>query len=535
MNRLSAKEVYELHSHLARYGHQMGVQQIQSISAVLDFYKPELLMRPSAKPGVPEHPGCSPKQRVVYDAILNALTNNSYQRVAAWGANRSGKTKGIIGAIVTYLRDHAKSGGVGWCISPTYERSVDGAQRELWNTLPRSMFGPKQQWSPKLGFGTIDTLQLILPDARGTFEVWFKYEDQKLKTFEQSMVRWIWWNEAEREALLDAMSVRFVGASGKLFMDYVARFAWQRKRIRTSTSKRHFQIKFWMKDNEHNMAPGEIEDARTTLSAQEAAIRIDGEEGQAFGSVYPQFRPGIRPDYGPHQCKPFRLPKAWPRYRCMDYGFRNPNATLWAAMAPREFIIPGRPELPRVERLIIYREHYTVTQTVAQNAEQIIAMSGNSTERIEDPGDPRGYRLSEVFESERYRFDGLVTVDPTIYARNQEDGRTIAYHFWRHGLACRPGVRSASVREHGLVTDVRLWFEADMVMFFDTCEMAVYEHEVWRHKQNTDGLAPGSEPFEDKDNHTCDALKELIAERPTFSAPTIRVNDFAIDHDEDDD
>ena len=26
---------------------------------------------------------------------------------------------------------------------------------------------------------------------------------------------------------------------------------------------------------------------------------------------------------------------------------------------------------------------------------------------------------------------------------------------------------------------------------------------------------PGKEPFEDRDNHTCDALKELIAEEPT--------------------
>src|SRR5262245_3023388 len=71
----------------------------------------------------------------------------------ALGANRSGKSY-VAGwmCFAKYLRDHARRGDWFWCIGQNLERSVGGQQRELWEALPRRMFGV-QVWDEKIGFG----------------------------------------------------------------------------------------------------------------------------------------------------------------------------------------------------------------------------------------------------------------------------------------------------------------------------------------------------------------------------------------------
>lgn len=530
MGFLSPSEVYELRDLLHDPRTAEDVAWTQRAQAVLDNHAIELLIEPSVAEGVPQHPGASAKQIVVYHAVLDALLENKYSRVACGGANRSGKTKGIVAAICKYIRDHAKDGEKCWCISPTWEKSVDGCQRELWETLPHFMFG-KKQWTAEIGFATSARMTLVLPAAggkvvsgaaysgmasRGSFEVWFKYEKQALQTFEQSKVRFIWWNEAEREPILGSITPRLVGAGGKIFLDYVPQLAWHKTRIRSSTNPRHFYQHWRMLDNQHNMEAGEIEDARSNMTEREAAIKIDGAEGIMFGAVYPQFDPGMPPEsYGRHVCKPFAIPADWPRYRCMDYGHRNPNATLWAALAPDNFKVPEHPlseQLPGVERLFIYREHYTQEQTVGQNAAEVIGLS------VDAEGEP-----------ERYEFAGRVVCDPSMFDQNQQPypsagkiqkARSIADLFKAAGLPVRKGKRAGrQIDEMAMINKVRLWFEHSKIMFFDTCKEAIREHEVWRMKENAEGESPGVEKPEDKDNHTCDALKELLAERLTFSRP----------------
>ena len=56
-------------------------------------------------------------------------------------------------------------------------------------------------------------------------------------------------------------------------------------------------------------------------------------------------------------------------------------------------------------------------------------------------------------------------------------------------------------------------------MFFDDCEWSIREHQAWMYKENSEGDVPGNEPFQDSNNHTCDALKELVAERLTYHQP----------------
>ena len=72
---------------------------------------------------------------------------------------------------------------------------------------------------------------------------------------------------------------------------------------------------------------------------------------------------------------------------------------------------------------------------------------------------------------------------------------------------------------HAQVAKVQLWFESDKILFFNTCNNAIYEHSSWRFKQKKDGDFAGSEPYVDKNDHSCDAFRYLLQERLTYSLP----------------
>ncbi len=59
----------------------------------------------------------------------------------------------------------------------------------------------------------------------------------------------------------------------------------------------------------------------------------------------------------------YRVPKEWPRYLAVDFGFTNPFACLWAAIDPDG-------------RIIIYRQIYHTRRLVEDHAQDIAAASG---------------------------------------------------------------------------------------------------------------------------------------------------------------
>lgn len=429
-------------------------------------------------------PGASPKQIEMQAAFLAG----NHRVYAAAGGNQSGKTEAI-GAMCfcKHLRDRAKPDEIYWVIAKTAETQRDIPHRTLWKYLPRRMFPDGVEYQPKLGFGLIPTLKLRLIGG-STCEVWFKSEEQDLSSFESSRLNGAWWTECEREGIFDAIFPRLAAKRGWLLMDYVPRMAWHKFRLRIPAETSNIDIKhirFCMADNAHNLPPGEINFQRRHMTTDEASIRIDGKEGASFGTVFKEFDPER------HVCKPFVLPKDWPRWRTMDYGYRNPTALLWASLAPVGFDAPWG-KLTE-ETLIVYRELYERERTVKQNTTDILLLSG----------------------AEEYR--GNVRIDPSAYNITQANGLSIAREYENEGLPCQPAVRTSVVGEHALIAKVRKWFEADKIRFFNTCPNAIREHQSWRYKEGRDGVVPSAEPFEDKNNHTIDALKGIIAEEPTFS------------------
>jgi phage terminase large subunit len=74
--------------------------------------------------------------------------------------------------------------------------------------------------------------------------------------------------------------------------------------------------------------------------------------GQAFGGFT-----------GRHVTEPFEPPKHWPKWRAVDWGFRNPWCCLWLARDPD------------IGRVVVYREAYETGLTDRQQAAMILENS----------------------------------------------------------------------------------------------------------------------------------------------------------------
>lgn len=83
-----------------------------------------------------------------------------------------------------------------------------------------------------------------------------------------------------------------------------------------------------------------------------------GRWATAEGVVYEGWDPAI------HLIEPFPIPEDWEKWRCIDFGFKNPFVCQWWAMDGDG-------------RLYLYREIYRTKRIVARHAKQITALTGN--------------------------------------------------------------------------------------------------------------------------------------------------------------
>ena len=371
------------------------------------------------------------------------------------------------------------------------------------------MFPNNVAYHPRHGFGNIQTLQLQLPDGRGECEIWFKSEDQDINTFESSRVNGIWWTECKREAVFDALQPRMAARRGWLLMDYVPQLAWHKFRIRIPSEIEGSMIshmRFAMIDNAHNLAPGEIEYQRGIMSARDARVRIDGEEGSDFGAVYREFDPDR------HVCSPFSLENAV-LYAGYDYGYRHPSVCAFFAMLPMGYQWPNDSgscwdgkALDR-EVAVFFREFYETERTIPTQA----AM------------------LRELMKGESYEWN--IVADPSCWNTNQvslNEGKSVTQLFRENGISFKKGHKGAGQGIHAQVALVRKMFEADQIVFFDSCINLIRDHQTWRYKEDRDGKAPTSEPFSDDGKDGCDAVRYPLACNPVATRIQAKIYNVAI-------
>ena len=111
-----------------------------------------------------------------------------------------------------------------------------------------------------------------------------------------------------------------------------------------------------LKDNRKSrggyIADEEIDAMIAQWPAEVQETRVKGRFAAFAGAVYKTFNRKI------HVIEPFDIPKAWTRYRAIDWGFNNPFVCLWLARDPDR-------------RWYIYAEHYQARETLAYHAERI--------------------------------------------------------------------------------------------------------------------------------------------------------------------
>lgn len=116
----------------------------------------------------------------------------------------------------------------------------------------------------------------------------------------------------------------------------------------------------------------EFERARKTLPDWKFNMFYKGQFTRASGLVYQDL------DQGVHIIERTDIPKSWPRYMGVDFGFTAPCAAVWGALSPED-------------ELIIYREYYRSGKLAEESAQEIIDKM-DADEKVQrvygDPEDP---------------------------------------------------------------------------------------------------------------------------------------------------
>lgn len=439
----------------------------------------EIFERPSPNPGVYGNPGASPEQLEFQEAFFSG----KYRILAAAGGNQSGKTTGAAGmTFCKHLRDHAKNGQAYWIMAATSQTLRDIPCKTLWQFLPRSMFGDVE-YSPQTGFGLTHTINLKLPRGRGNIEIWLWTEEMSLQIVESARLAGFWWTECFREAIYGAIHPRLAAQAGFLIMDYVPKLAWHRTRIRLRSkieSDLYWHL-FTMPGNAHNMPPGEIERQRKRMTTNEWQMRGLGRESLLEGLVYPQFIEER------HLLAPFKIPKDWPRWRMLDYGYAAPTAVAWGAIAPIGWMKRD------YETLIIYREYYERGKSVPENAMVINMRSAGET------------------------YHRRMLIDPHAFDRTPNNPQSIAEQYSQSGIDTIPWPRTTRWGEDAMVEMVRKSLEDDRLLVFSNCAHTIAEFQTWSYRRTRDGLVDPSEKYEKDHNHLLDAIRGWIATHPVHT------------------
>jgi hypothetical protein len=102
-----------------------------------------------------------------------------------------------------------------------------------------------------------------------------------------------------------------------------------------------------------------------------------------------------------HVCKPFKIPKEWPKFRSMDWGFKHPGAVHWYAMDPDGNLIV-------VRELIFKGMNATDVAKAILQIEKGMGLSNGKRSKLngwadtqlwEDRGDSTKGKATEMFEA----------------------------------------------------------------------------------------------------------------------------------------
>jgi hypothetical protein len=459
----------------SEHASELSLEELTEIQSVLDAFPVELaVLRASAK------------QRAFMEAFFarQRPDGSPLDIFVALGGNRSGKS--IVAGwlcFAMYLRYVARAGSLFWCVSPTLDRSIGGVQKELWNALPKWMFG-KQRWDEKIGFGMHRKIVLPTQDG-GKCLVEFRSADQDPTTFEQAKLDGVWADERIPEEIYDRLLPRIIDRRGFILYSDIPEQFWQYERLVNAEPAAGIYCQpMAMEDNRHNLPEGAIEQAAARMTEDEKKLRIKGLFTVMEGVVYKEYVDELGKDG--HQVRPFRIPAAWPRWRSIDYGSSAPTACVWFAAAPDETIY-------------IYREHYERGKNVPTNAAMIIAASGDE-------------QYAQTFMDPH-----AVDKPPAVYGASP----SVADQYAAAGIQATGWPFVQVMGEHAMVQRVKYRLENRTIKVFTTCTNVRREFRSWKYKTDKNGKPLAADAFENDNNHALDAIKGFIATNPCYQRPEV--------------
>lgn len=262
------------------------------------------------------------------------------------GGIGSGKT--FLGALWSFVQTQKKQGN-GMIIAPTYRMLEDV-------TLPEFLRVASLAHLPHyhdIGRGQIHT-------ANGTIYLRSAENPNRLRGPNLS---WSWVDEAAmmKELAWDILVGRLrIGGAQSLITTTPSGFNWIYRNWIEKRRSNYGLVQASSKENPHldaDFVAEMIEDYSEQFAAQE----IDGQFVAFEGLVYSEFREDI------HVFVPFDIPPEWPRYRGIDFGYKNPFVCLWAAEDPDG-------------RLYFYQEHYERRKLLDEHVSLINAAAGSDAE-----------------------------------------------------------------------------------------------------------------------------------------------------------
>lgn len=256
-----------------------------------------------------------------------------------FGGNRSGKTE--CGAAYVNNKCTSKNYQRWWCVSETFQDSVNIQQRKIWNLAPKL----------EINYGKYDEINGFTNrklQFKNRSLITFKSYDQGVDSFRSDDIDGVWFDEEPPLEIYKETLMRLIDRDGEviitmtslkgitelleeIFQDhdvFESQYAPLIKRdVPRVIEKNGVRIYFlWTTDNPH-IDQSRMDDEAKLLTYQEKAARIYGLPMNLSGKIYPSFNRDV------HVIKFDDLPDGrYSLYNIIDPHDRKPWAIIWLAV-----------------------------------------------------------------------------------------------------------------------------------------------------------------------------------------------------------
>jgi len=270
------------------------------------------------------------------------------------GGNRSGKTVAGVIEDIRYLKGEHP-----------YRKVPEGPVRgrvvgvDFASGIDKILLPQFQQWVPKslLINGSWDDSyskeRRVLTLANGSFVEFMSY-DQDLQKFAGTSRHFVHFDEEPPELIYDECRARLVDTNGEWWMTLTPvegmEYIYEQVYIPGKEGHELFGVtEVEMSDNPY-LDKKAIEEYLGSLTDEQRQIREKGQFIQVGGAVFKNFHAST------HTTDQFRLTRQHRIYVSIDYGWRDPTAILWHAVAPDGTITT-------------FAEHYQPQMTIAEHCQ----------------------------------------------------------------------------------------------------------------------------------------------------------------------